>query len=141
MLIKKFEIDLSKASPYVDGKHDEIIYRVLRSQCLFNVNCLYSVCDGDEIEELKKTGTYRRKSNSIFAFTKPELVWDNHPELNDVEAHAIRYKNPALAVFKRCHFEIVSHLKEEKDDWKEYRFKNPDKKLEALLGVGILKFD
>ena len=138
--MEKFNIDLSKAIRYVDGEEDRIIRDQLIKHRLYNQNCLYSVFNGRREKQILETGNYRKGNpDSIFALTKNELVWEAGVGVhNDIKTHSAQYpESPAIAVYDKNKF----HNNPERGDWRyEYFFKNPDNKLEALLGIAFLNF-
>jgi PhoPQ-activated pathogenicity-related protein len=136
--MKKFNIDLSKIIRYVDGQEDRIIRGQLIRHGLYNQDCLYSVFNGDKAKQPKKTGSYRDKNlDSIFALTKDELVWESGSTHNSLKSLSDQYpNNPAIAIYDKKQF-FQDFMRG--TNW-EYFFKNPDKKLEALLGIAFLRF-
>ncbi len=137
-MIKKFEIDLSEISGYIDGEEDKIIQGQLKKQRLYNKNCLYSVFNGRRENQILRTGNYRKGNlNSIFAFIKNDFVWETDIGINnDIKNLSNQYiESPAIAIYNKTKFYQGS------GDYKyEYFFKNPNKKLEALLGIAFLNF-
>ena len=137
--VKRFDIDLSEVSGYVDGEHDEVIRRELSRYRVLSDKFLYTVLDGDRADELERTGTYgkpggevQRQKDSIFAFRESELVWDAL-SVHCIKTHIGQYLNPALAVWKRNHFTVSFFSSGE-----EYIFKNPERKPEALTAIAQL---
>ena len=131
--MKKFTTDFSKCNQYIDGSYDEVLQKSLKQKDFYGEDFLYSIFNERHIEQIKSTGNYRQNNpNSIFALTIPELVWENdNTVLNDVQGLTNSYLFPAIAIYDKEQFK-------EECQW-EYRFKNPDKKLEALLGVMVMK--
>jgi len=137
--MKKINIDLSKITRYIDGEEDRIISGRLIKHRLYNQDCLYSVFNGNRAEQIKTTGSYRDENpDSIFALTKDELVWEAEIGVhNDIKIHSAQYPdNPAIAIYDKKQF-FQDFMRGTR--W-EYFFKNPNKKLEALLGIAFLKF-
>lgn len=138
MTLKEFEIDLSSCSGYVDEEEDKIIRGQLKKQALFNAKCIYSVFNGNRKKQILETGNYRNGNpNSIFAFTKNELGWETEePFHNHIKSLTRDYNLPAIAIYDKNQF----NEDYAKGGNYEYFFKNPNKKLEALLGIAFLKF-
>lgn len=137
--VKRFDIDLTNVSGYVDGEHDNVIRRELSRNRVLSDKFLYTVLDGDRADELEKNGTYgrpggesHRQKNSIFAFKESELVWDTD-SVHCIKTHIGQYLNPALAVWERAHFTDSNFSSGE-----EYLFKNPERKPEALRAIAQL---
>lgn len=138
-MVKKFNINMSKIPLYLEGEEDGRIRRQLRENRLYNRNCLYAVFNGAREKQILKTGNYRKGNpDSIFALTKKELIWQGEIERdNSIKNLAMGYSTPAIAVFDRDKL----YKDGTKGDYRwEYFFKNPDKKLEALLGIAFLDF-
>ncbi|MEK6936286.1 MAG: hypothetical protein AABW67_05855 [Nanoarchaeota archaeon] len=135
---KKIKIDLSNCSGYIEGEENQIIIGQLKKNGFYNKNYLYSVFNGDRIKQIQKTGNYREENpDSIFAFNKSELIWEAEIGIhNDIKSLCRDYQEPAIAVYDSKKFKR-NYAKG--TNW-EYFFKNTDKKLEALLGIALLKF-
>ena len=137
-MVKKFNIDLSKISGYIEEEHDKKIKGQLIKHGFFNRNCLYSVFNSNRIKQIEETGNYRKESDSIFALTKEELIWESEFGHNSLKELSNQYpKNPAIAIYNRKQF----YEDYEKGSRYEYFFINPDKKLEALIAIAFLKFE
>lgn len=137
--MKKFNIDLSKVSGYIDGEEDRKIRGQLKKHGLLNQNCLYSVFNGRREKQILETGNYRQGNpDSIFAFTKNELVWKAEIGIhNDIKTHLEQYlESPAIAIYDKKQFTQDYN----RGTNLEYFFNNPNKKLETLLGIAFLKF-
>lgn len=136
--MKKFNIDLSKVSGYIEGEEDKKIRGQLIKHGLYNQNCLYSVFNGKREKQVLETGNYiEGNPDSIFAFTKDKLGWETEePFHNHIKNLTRDYTLPAIAIYDKNQF-VQDHSRG--TNW-EYFFKNPDKKLEALLGIAFLNF-
>ena len=136
--MKKFNIDLSKCSGYIDGEENRVIFGQLRKQKFYNKNCLYSVFNGNRSKQVEEMGNYRKDNpNSIFAFTKEELGWETEEPFHNYIKNLTRdYDDPAIVIYDKNQF-FQDYIMG--TDW-EYFFKNSDKKLESLLGIAFLKF-
>ena len=133
--MKTIQVDMSKVNSYTNPAED-IVKKSLRANTLFNKNCLYTVIDGEKLEALTQeetkaflqTGTYT-EDDTIHAFTKDNLTPEdpndpNSPRLTDL---LNSYYRPAIVVYKAADFELGCTY--------DYTFKNPDKKLEAVLAI------
>jgi hypothetical protein len=133
--MKEITIDLSDIGWAGDKDHDSRIMAVLRRHGLLSKDFLYSVFNGDDSGEVRIDGTYRRPgTKTIFAFTNSELSWGGHSgeSLDGINGLSKIYIHPAIVVYDGRKFEKTTL------DY-EYEFLNPDKKLEALVGIAHLK--
>lgn len=136
-MIKKININLARISGYIEGEYDRKIRGQLKKNSLYNKNYLYSIFNGNRIKQIEETGNYRKENpDSIFALTKDELVWESEFNKNSLKHLSIQYDNPTIAIYDRSQF---------REDYEkgryEYFFKDPDKKLEALIAIAFLRFD
>jgi len=93
---------------------------------LFSDEFLYTVIDGDRLDEFIKMGTYR-KGNIIFALTKDELKFKTPLYDYSLDTALAQYVNPAIAVYKSAHLENQYPY--------AYSFINPDCKVDALEAI------
>lgn len=137
-MAKKFDISLMGISGYIEGEYDKKIRNQLKKKGFYSDNYLYSVFNGRKIKQIEETGNYRGwNSDSIFALTKDELVWESEFSHNDIKHLSEQYLEcPAIAIYDRKQFR-ENHKKGRRY---EYFFINPNKKLEALLATAFLKF-
>lgn len=130
----------------------DILKKALKKDRKYRENLVYRGFDGDNIPQLLKEGQERyRESESdefselldeeqgnsdegvLFAYTEKELL-EKTTSKTDIFAYASDFIHPAIAVFdSEC-------LKREDKDAYSYIFKNPNKKLEALVAVYRLKY-
>lgn len=140
--IRRLEIDLSETSGYVDGEEDEIIQRALKSAGLFSDEFLYTMFNGDRIKQVETTGQYRgscEDPNSIFAFTMDELRWvEEIGNPCDLKTYARDYENPAMIVYRRREF-LSMNLSETKGLLFEYEFLHPERKVDAIEAIALIK--
>ena len=134
--IKRIQIDVSQEGTYdptTDSiiSADNLLRRSLRKNRLYRNEFLFTVIDGSLLDEFLFKGTYR-DDDIIYAFTKEELIFNNqesHSEhVNDLDTLFASYDNPVLAVYKSSQF-IPSDIEF------EYKFRNTNKKLEALEAI------
>lgn len=132
--MKRISIDLSRIKVYGVEEVGRELKRSLKRQGLLSEKYLYSVFDSDRLDEFLKNGTYRPKKNIIDAFKSKEIDPDEY-ECDKSLARSVdsEYENPAMAIYdgsklidlsKRCVIYIY-----------KYKFKEPEKKLEAVVGV------
>lgn len=136
--IKRFAIDLSKCTGYVNGEHDEIIAKVLTKNKFFSQDYLYSVVDGNKSDRLAKNGTYR--DNIIYAFSRDQLLWENPISNQGLERYVRQYSNPALAIWNRSQFDDHNSIEKAESSF-AYQFKNPDKKQNSLIALVKLRIE
>jgi hypothetical protein len=130
MAIKEFRIDCSECNNYIDGSYDKVVQDTLKQQGFLGDEFLYTVFDSKKIEQIKTTGNYKIKEpDMIWANTKDNLIWDSN-DPNDLKNLSYMYDEAALAVYDKSKFESTDDI--------IHLFKEPTKKLEALLGIGIL---
>lgn len=123
--MKKVTLDLSKADQYTGPTETEVLVDELKAHGLYEENCLYTVIDGEKLDEFLEHGTYR-PDDVIYAFGRDELVWRG--DYDDLRRHIEFYQKPAIAVYNRSHFDV-------EEGGFTYRFKNPGRKREAVVGV------
>ncbi len=118
--------------------------RTLRPHQLWHRDFLYTVIDGKRISSFAQTGTYR-PGDTIFAYTPRELdemAKDTTADNEEIEDHLLKYFPPALAIYLSAHFlnhhTFVPGNDEDHLCLSQYKFKNPQKKLEALAGVALI---
>jgi len=131
----------------------DLLKKVLKKDKKYSKNLLYRGFDGDNIPALLEG---RQESNRglelydefdnlipeesdkidediLLAYTENEILGEVTSDSN-IFAHASSFFHPAIAVFdSKC-------LKREDKDAYSYIFKNPNKKLEALVAVYRLKY-
>lgn len=134
-MIKKFDINMREISGYVDGESDKRIITELKKQELYFENFLYSVFNGQRAEQIEKTGVYRQGNpNEIFAFSKENLSWNGEGITGGLDLYTKNYELPAIAIYDRTHFS------DKNCGVYEFSFKNPNKKVDAVRGIGFLRF-
>lgn len=134
-----FDIDMSRENSYVDNLNAKsLIINGLKRHRLFQKDCLYSFCDGAQIEQLLKSGNYRgdgSEPNMIFSLTKQELLecFESKPEtVEEFKTLCGNYEPPAIAIYNRNHFLLNEFAR-----W-AYDFKNPQSKSDSLRGIARL---
>jgi hypothetical protein len=140
--VRKFPIDLSQTTGYIEGEEDEIVQGELTRQGLFSPQFLYTVLDGDRLVELQTTGTYgkpggktHRNEHGIFAFNHKNLIWDAGASPDCIKTYQTGYPNPAMAIWKRDHFVDYHYFA----SGEEYVFKDPKNKPKALEAIALLR--
>lgn len=102
-----------------------IIVRRLKKAGLYKKSYLYRVFDGKRLDEFLRQGTYRLNSNSIFAFDINEFAYrGNNGSLIEFLDN---YYVPAIAIYDETKLEELNVSK--------YKFKDPDKKFDAVVGI------
>ncbi len=132
--ISEFKIITLELPDNVSYQEDEFMKRLkavlgdhdLRDQ-------LYSFFNMDKIGEIKRTGSYRGKKDSIFAFTEDQLIWDDG-SFNCLSQFMRQYSMPALAIYDKSSF-IKPYLAGKF----EYRFINSDNKKDSLIAIIEMK--
>ncbi|MFA5173625.1 MAG: hypothetical protein WC438_00400 [Candidatus Pacearchaeota archaeon] len=140
--MEKFTVDLSGISRHIDGfekEYEQILKGQLLKHGFYNKNCLYSVFDDFFTKKLEETGTYRfnksgEAKKGIFAFKKQDLIWAPDENTN-IWFYIESQLNPGIAIYDKRQFN-----NEDDDPRSPYIFKNPNKKLDALLGIASIKF-
>lgn len=125
-MIKIIPVDMDDAGN--SAAEADAVKAALKSNSLFNQNCLYTVIDGKRLEEFLQRGTYR-EGDSIDAFTKKHLNSDNPADF-DLSTMLKEYYppgKPAIAVYKIGYFEKKFEF--------TYIFKDPENKPEALKAI------
>ena len=124
--MENYTIDLREADGYAVTE-DDLIRDFLKKEKLDNGDFLFTVIDGDRVEEFQARGTYR-DNNAIYAFTADKFRMSAE-EIEDLEidSYISAYDNPIVAIYKSSHFrEGVSY---------RYEFLKEDKKTEAVHGL------
>ena len=131
--IKRIQLDLSHVdrSDSRTGRlrtSDSILKSGFRRNGIYEDGFLFTVIDGERLDEFLQKGTYR-SDDVIFAFTKRQLkFYSDDPLVGGRTAH---YRKPAIAVYRALHFaQVTGHGNEH-----VYRFLNPDKKQETVEAV------
>ena len=154
--VRKLEIDLSNVSGYIEGEYDKVIIGALKSHKLYSPDFLYTVLDGDKLDILEREGTYRSKGDEfvedtnahlrgdginyndqdiIYAFNLANFKWEDGSNPDCIKTFQAKYINPALAVWDRSQFEEDYFASTNEG----YRFKNPDRKQDALVAIVNLR--
>ncbi|MBS3071994.1 hypothetical protein J4408_03315 [Candidatus Pacearchaeota archaeon] len=104
--IRRIEIDLTDLHDYVHEPRqwDERIRTKLKEENLLDDKFIYTIIDGDKINELVRKGTYR-KGETIFAFTKDYLIWQASTDVDSTRFYADLYENSALSIWTKKGFE------------------------------------
>jgi len=122
-------IDLNEADGYAITPFD-LVKGALKKEKKYKKGLLYRGFNANNIPKLLKTG--QDTDNEVVFCAAEERIIDPCPDdSTDVFSYACNHADPALAVFDpqffcRC-------------DEYAYKFKEPDKKLDALVAVYILK--
>ena len=134
--IKRFKIDLRKASDYVDEEFERIICESLRINDLFSNDFLYSFFDYSNYRRVLRSGSTRDTSdNIIYAFNKTQLYM--HGERPNCTARSRFWRedlHPALAIYDRQQLK-PAYITESNYG---YEFLSPENKREALIGMAEL---
>jgi hypothetical protein len=110
----------------IDGDNrslEQILGAKLKSHGLLRKDHLFTGIKKSALDDLKETGNYR-PYNSIFAYTKEELLNSDHSQ--SIWNHVDDF-NPVIVVWNKDAFSYNSV--------QEYNFKDPEKKLEAIAGI------
>jgi len=122
-------IDMKEADNYVFTELD-LIKKALKKSRVYRKDLLYRGFNGNNIPRLLKEG---QDTPSKYLYCNDEKEITELPYVNEqnVFGYASEYTNPAIAIFN-------SKLLAERIPY-GYLFKNPNKKLEALVAVYKLK--
>jgi hypothetical protein len=112
-------MDMSNADGYT-CKDIDVILRYVKMNKL--VNCLFTVIDGDRLEEFLENGTYR-KGNTIYAYTYGELNDRDYPVTTILD----QYRNPLIVVYDPACFQNTVVF--------GYRFLDPNNKQAAIMEI------
>ena len=107
--------------------------KLLEDKKLYDNSFLYTVVDGERIDELKQQGTYR-KGNDIFACQKDEIIGDR-TEDGSIEGHLIIYNHPAIVVWKKDEFERSIIIPS------RYSFQDPENKVAAIEAIVSIEME
>lgn len=129
MAVEVRELDLSNADGGYITTNFDLLRRALKRDKKYSKDLLYRGFDGKNIPKLLKTGRDSGRGKTIFAVTQDYIY--NCLGIDPFE-YAFDHENPAIAVFDLKHFK-------EDIEYINWVFKNPDKKLEALVAVYRLK--
>jgi hypothetical protein len=132
MTKKTKTIDLSKTN-YTVSELDLIIGQLKRDS-LHRPNLLFRGFNGQRLETILTTGTDNPKSDLTFCATESDFndEMGESPNENPI-VHASLQPIPALAVYDGSQLEEVPGVSY------QYRFRNPSRRLDALVTVYLLK--
>ncbi len=122
-------LDMKKADGYVLTEFD-LVRESLKEEGRYNPDLLYRGFNAKDIPILLETGQDNKKKN-IFCASEKQITNQYSNGIANIFSYA-DFSNPAIAVFN-------PEFLEEQFTY-AYRFKNPNKKLEALVGVYKLKY-
>ena len=126
-------IDLTSASEYADGEHEQLIREGLAGAGMFGDGFLYSVFHRENIGRVLSTGMTRDASadNVVYAFRADQLIWDNGlPNCLKTRCKEVN-DEPAIAVYDRSHLKPADVA----DSEYGYAFRHPQRRTEALRGI------
>jgi|SRR3989344_5287115 len=133
--MKTVTLDLLEADGAVTTE-DDLLRGVLSAHQLYGDDFLYSAVSARFANRLASRGS-QRKENHIKALTRQELVWKDDGSLGiDISTLLSDYRNPAIAVYRIAHLEPFKVAGGTLDH--EYRFKEPNKRTEALEALVIV---
>jgi len=118
-------IDLNQADGYAVTPFD-LVRKALKREKKYKKNLLYRGFNADNISKLLKTGQ-DTDNDVVFCATEDQITDPCPDDSVNVFLYACKHANPALAVFDPQFFYQFDEY--------GYIFKEPDKKLEALVAV------
>jgi hypothetical protein len=100
----------------------------LERRGLLSDDFLYTVVDGDRLDEILEHGTYRPDEDTIFSLDREALERPKTSPSETFDEYLKKYDNSAVAVYDLNEFD-----RDPSPDL--FRFKNPGRKKDALVAI------
>ena len=137
-MIKTYLLDLEEHGT-VGTPDEELFERLLRKENLWNIDMLYraAIMTPKKRELLKKYGVDHPKYDSIFALRHDEIFGNRFIGDPTLFEYADTKRQRGIAIYDGKHLnKDESHI-----SGHAYRFKNPDKRLEALIALVRIRWE